>query len=64
VCHGAWRNTDSERHDECNPGLGHHDEFLLKSAQFQGLSDKAAALADYSPFAQSMTLRCDQKIVV
>src|SRR5215468_11285970 len=39
VCHGGWRNTDSERHDECAPGLGHHDEFLLKSAQLQRLSD-------------------------
>ena len=32
-------NTDSERHDECAPSLGHHDEFLLKSAQLQRLSD-------------------------
>ena len=39
VCHGGWRSTNSERHDECTPGLGHHDEFLLKSAQLQRLSD-------------------------
>ena len=49
VCHGGWRNTDSERQDECNPGLGHHDEFLLKAAQFQRLSHKAAARKALSP---------------
>jgi hypothetical protein len=38
---GAWRNTNSKRHDEGDPGFGHDDEFLLRSVQFQRLSAKA-----------------------
>src|SRR5215469_3059333 len=55
VCHGGWRSTNSERHDECTPGLGHHDEFLLKLAHCRGLSTRQRPknpVAEYSPFAR------------
>jgi hypothetical protein len=32
VRYGTWRKTKSKRHAERDPGFGHHDEFLLKSA--------------------------------
>src|SRR5215469_9294286 len=62
MCDGVWRNTDSERHDERNPGFVHH-EFLLKSARFQRLSDKAAAREPLSRITAPcpLTLRCDHK---
>jgi hypothetical protein len=37
VCHGAWRNTESERNGECNLNFGRHDQFLPKFSQFQRL---------------------------
>jgi len=41
--HGGWRNTNSKRHDEGDPGFGHDDEFLLRSVQFPRLSGNVAA---------------------
>jgi hypothetical protein len=41
--HGTWRDPNSKRHDEGDPGFGHDDELLLRSVQFQRLSRKAAA---------------------
>jgi hypothetical protein len=54
VCHGAWRNTDSERHDERKPSFGHHHEVPLK------ISPISKAFQQPKGTALSM-LRCDQK---
>jgi hypothetical protein len=63
--HGAWRNTDSECHDEHNGGFGHHDELLLKSAQYQEAlrhgSGPRALSPTAAPLPNLMTLRCNRK---
>jgi hypothetical protein len=66
VRHGTRHNTDGERRHEHNPGFGHHDEFLLKSAQFQRLCGKRpeSRVADDSPFAHVADFTLRPKIVV
>jgi hypothetical protein len=67
VCYGARHNTDSERRDEHSRGFGHHDELLLKSAQFQrlcGRQQPESPVADYSPFAQLDDFTLRPKLVV
>jgi hypothetical protein len=63
--HSTWCNTNSERHDEGDPGFDHDDEFLLRSVQFQRLSGKAATREPLSLTASNfMTLRCDHKSIL